>query len=812
MTRPLGKSPARSRVKSSQLDLNQMSLIDVRAEDDELLPENEIASPQGGSGPNQCPRPGVSPFKVNATRTLACIQEDRPVCEGLQGIDEDESQDVLPPLPTEELVVKKKKKKSGFNLRKSLAWNNAFFTEEGVLDTEELSLVNRTFKKPLEQPKPPSNKKSPLASKFLNSTALSKINFSPVRFQKSSSQGETRHHSTAPTQSSPSSSLGNALRRTDQQNRGVKGSAVNKHISGPASFKSRDDTIKHGKPMLPTRGETQGLKPAPLRKQIEENPRIISGPGLPARKPPLNQLKQTQSISSTLSSASRMMKDRLGMVFAGRNVDNPKLRTKTPAEDDTVVPSHTTPEYSGSAKLARCYSHSTYERFGKSTASPATELAGSAPTSASTAPESTASHLQGLCANKVTPSSFTSFSSSLCKGREQASGALFSHFQKSPQPSALEATNSNTRETGASETLLLNFRPSGLRMPSPKLGFFDKAKTSNAAHVAVLRERTNGLGHDGVASQSARYAGTAQLSSDVTKQSCQAKTSNAAHVAVLRERTNGLGHDGVASHSAKYAGTAQLLSDVTKQSSSNSYGVFPQTLKVASGQITVSTDINGPGSLNSMQKPPIPSKTSGKPRSEHGNGAEGLPRIATTTSLQFTENSFKPEPSSTLPCVTGSVPCSSSYASSSLSSCSLPTPCELTSLSSHISGSHNSDTETILQEKAQNVLPAVKKMANKLDLSPLRITQQENLPSEHSQIKRHLSPGNERACSMENIRGLSTTELQEEWPQVKSGAVQHSPPHKEPPKYGPWSPVRRNAPELGPFDCTKYMNSTASLQ
>ncbi|KAH7430550.1 hypothetical protein KP509_08G003800 [Ceratopteris richardii] len=44
-------------------------------------------------------------------------------------------------------VMKKKKKKSGFNVRKSMAWNSAFFTEEGVLDTEELSLVNKTFKK-----------------------------------------------------------------------------------------------------------------------------------------------------------------------------------------------------------------------------------------------------------------------------------------------------------------------------------------------------------------------------------------------------------------------------------------------------------------------------------------------------------------------------------------------------------------------------------------------------------------------------------------------------------------------------------------
>ncbi|KAI5061243.1 hypothetical protein GOP47_0023748 [Adiantum capillus-veneris] len=906
MTRPLGKSPARLRIRSSQLDLNQVSLIDVRAEDDDLLPGKGIASPQGSYGPSQCPRPGASPFKASAIRPLACIQEDPPEYEGSQGIDESEAQDVLQPLSKEELVVKKKKKKSGFNLRKSLAWNNAFFTEEGVLDPEELSLVNRTFKKPLEEPKPPSNKKSPFASKILNTSAISKINFSPVRFQKSSSHGETRHKSTASAQGSPLGSIGNAFRRTDQQNNGVKGSAMSKHTTGPASLRARDDTVKLAKSMLPTRGDSQGLKLAPLKRQTEENTRISSGPGLPARsniKPPLIQPKQSSSISSTLSSASRMMKDRLGMVFAGRSAGNPKLGTKPPAEDDTVVPSHRIPEYSDSAKLARCYSHSTYERFGRSMSSTSTELASPA-TSASTALQSKASNQQGAFASKVTPVSYSSFSSSLHKGKEQAPGAVSSHSQgvsgRSPQPNALQATISNTREREASETIPFSAKPSGLRMPSPKLGFFDKAKTSTAAHVAVLRERTNGFGYDGVASQSARYVGT-----------------------------------------------GQLPNNVIKQSSSNSYGVVPQALKTASSQRTVGTDMNGPGRQNAMQRPPLPSKNSGQPLLEHDNG----PHIVTTPHLQYTDNSFKQEPSSMLakgsqsgpcatrnvpsssscassdlphlqytensykpepssmftkgsqsgpcatgnvpsssscalsdlphlqctentfkpepsssvkgsqsgpcatgnvptssfcassdlphlqhtensfkpeassmlakgsqsgPCAIGNVPSSSSCASSNLASCSLPTSHDLTSFSSQISGSHNSDTGTILQVKknVQNVLPAVKKMVNKLNLSPLQIIQQENLPLEHPQIteaSQYSSPGKVKAYSKGDIGGACTNQLQEEWPQVKSGAVQHSPPQKEPPKYGPWSPVRRNAPELGPFDCTKYTNNTAVL-
>ncbi|KAL3649365.1 hypothetical protein CASFOL_005768 [Castilleja foliolosa] len=47
-----------------------------------------------------------------------------------------------PKLCVEPLQMKRKKKFGGYNLRKSLAWDKAFFTEEGVLDPVELSVIN----------------------------------------------------------------------------------------------------------------------------------------------------------------------------------------------------------------------------------------------------------------------------------------------------------------------------------------------------------------------------------------------------------------------------------------------------------------------------------------------------------------------------------------------------------------------------------------------------------------------------------------------------------------------------------------------
>ena len=69
-----------------------------------------------------------SPFKTSGSTLLESIQEDQPQC----GAVNEEMQEDLPSLSLQgPTPSKKKKKKTGFNLRKSLAWNNAFFTEEG---------------------------------------------------------------------------------------------------------------------------------------------------------------------------------------------------------------------------------------------------------------------------------------------------------------------------------------------------------------------------------------------------------------------------------------------------------------------------------------------------------------------------------------------------------------------------------------------------------------------------------------------------------------------------------------------------------
>lgn len=119
---------------------------------------------------------------------------------------------------------------------------HAFLT--GVLDPEELSLVNRTFRKPFEEPKPSSNKKPALTSKLLNPSAISKLNFSPIRFQKPPIQAESRHHNGA-LGSSPVNNTGNASKRADLHNYGVKGLPFFFSFSSRVSIRIALPTVCH---------------------------------------------------------------------------------------------------------------------------------------------------------------------------------------------------------------------------------------------------------------------------------------------------------------------------------------------------------------------------------------------------------------------------------------------------------------------------------------------------------------------------------------------------------------------------------------
>ncbi|KAH7667658.1 hypothetical protein IHE45_12G074100 [Dioscorea alata] len=106
--------------------MESITLIDVSSENDLL-----ISSPSQGLSTN-IEGPGYSNSgsdKLNAISNAREMSEEK-----LQ-------------VPELSASPKQKRGSSKCNLRKSLAWDNAFFTNEGVLNHEELAIVNGTFKK-----------------------------------------------------------------------------------------------------------------------------------------------------------------------------------------------------------------------------------------------------------------------------------------------------------------------------------------------------------------------------------------------------------------------------------------------------------------------------------------------------------------------------------------------------------------------------------------------------------------------------------------------------------------------------------------
>jgi hypothetical protein len=134
-------------------------LLDISGEDDEdnwLLKNTpkKTNSSRGKSylkcSPLQIPRssrivPTRPPFSPIGRVTGTSNNREQPCASvDTDSVGKENAKVELPKLSVERQQMKKKKKNAGFNLRKSLAWDRAFSTEEGVLDSSELSKITGT--------------------------------------------------------------------------------------------------------------------------------------------------------------------------------------------------------------------------------------------------------------------------------------------------------------------------------------------------------------------------------------------------------------------------------------------------------------------------------------------------------------------------------------------------------------------------------------------------------------------------------------------------------------------------------------------
>lgn len=457
MASPFEKSLALHTNERSQLDLEKFPLIDMSLEEDSLLPAGNKAVQ--GSHSNVRRSSSVSAFPKSerpdtecAAKAITAIQEDLPKCQQVECFHEPE-QTVDPDLPvlTGEPVLKKKKKKTGCNLRKSLAWDNAFLTEEGVLDSEELSLVNRTFQKLPHQLKSNSHKK-PL--KLLQPPMMPKIKFSSIPSYKAAFTIDSQQHQAMSAINSHRSSIGTTTESvsesSEQHVNNVKGFIGIRHgvAQPPLLSKLQADSFNQDRLMVPAHAKFVDSKPLLLKKAIDKK---HVGPLMPGKKDenedgkPLGATASERVPGKGASHVKAVMKD---ISFTSQSINAEANRC-----------SHIKTKGNSHVKAVMKYSSSTSKSIN--------------------AEANRRSHI------KTTEERLPSMAMQLVRTSAR-------HVSKAAS-TKIDSTTKKPSPFGGSGILLSRDKPSGLRMPSPKLGFFG---TSTAApQVARLCERTNGHGY-----------------------------------------------------------------------------------------------------------------------------------------------------------------------------------------------------------------------------------------------------------------------------------------------------------------------------
>ncbi|KAH7837452.1 hypothetical protein Vadar_014035 [Vaccinium darrowii] len=131
------------------------SLIEISGEDDSLLQQiPTLDNYYFSCSPLQIPGSSRNPDRARVSPTMGLkdnVNVEQSICSSPVGSTSSNKENVnankseVPNLSMEPQQMKRKKRGGAYNLRKSLAWDRAFFTEEGVLDPLELSLLSGSF-------------------------------------------------------------------------------------------------------------------------------------------------------------------------------------------------------------------------------------------------------------------------------------------------------------------------------------------------------------------------------------------------------------------------------------------------------------------------------------------------------------------------------------------------------------------------------------------------------------------------------------------------------------------------------------------
>ncbi|XP_043710310.1 uncharacterized protein LOC122659221 [Telopea speciosissima] len=534
--------------KRSQ-DMERFHLFDVSTEDDCLL-----ASPSGRTLNLRTSRFTENQKEIDSFG----LNDARNAQDGDNTADLIRQKEQIPAL-SESTEPERTRTVSNCNLRKSLAWDSAFFTSAGVLDPEELSFINNGFSK-AEAPLLPVILEDVRRSAESNSTFDSDLTLESIeidlfedirasmqKFSTSSIVSSSRSNTgpvergTQSLRSSkrielPSRSMPKPVAASKRQSIGMqnlektaKKDSQRSHIVQLASRSGeRNSSLKPPKIL----GRAVPLSAAPTKRtslgasriKVEHNTtKAVSGKGDPvvrSKKPGLGdsgsltpRSSPSSKSSSSGSSPSLSSVNRSGSTSSDCRGKSPAFCSRNKTSSKNVIPassgstrvdpvrtSSRTKIDSGNSHLS-AYLVSMSKHY--STLSSASSIDGwSSESSSST---STVNQRSNNSKTSSSPRSGFSIDNDAPQALDlQTHPHGQASFRYGSNGTALltKCDRKSSVGTGAlshlaSTNVSRNIKPSGLRMPSPKIGFFDAEKTALHSPMGGLQGVRNCLPKDG---------------------------------------------------------------------------------------------------------------------------------------------------------------------------------------------------------------------------------------------------------------------------------------------------------------------------
>ncbi|KAG0478737.1 hypothetical protein HPP92_013456 [Vanilla planifolia] len=420
--------------------MESVALIDICLEDDLLIP-----STAGGIG-------------LEASSTLET--------EGMK----ETSKQMEQSAELSDSPQQKRRKADRFNLRKSLAWDNEFFTSEGVLNSEELAIINGTYSKTVGISLagiPEELRKSTESTSTLDSECRALENLEARLFQNLPTLIQNSFDNSSRTANTLNSDKKKAQVMPVPHRRTLKKTEFSSKAKASLSNGEAKTSTKPPKDLCKT--ISSGLhKNDPSTKQIKRNT-VKALAGTVAKRQPIRVPAKTHD---DLVMASRLIPSK-GSAFNAQ-LDSKLVSASCSLSSRNITRSVSDSRSSSSLEIKRNavkdHNHSLPKLSSKIPAR--TARSKTKPKDASCDPNSSANSTS--VHSSISPASSANSFSSEWSSSTSTSIKLITSTDGSD--SGFPSSHSQAASSGIVAPQKSGAKSLGLRMPRPRVGYFDKEK------------------------------------------------------------------------------------------------------------------------------------------------------------------------------------------------------------------------------------------------------------------------------------------------------------------------------------------------